>query len=193
MKIRFDTYPATEEIPVIQHLRNKKLSKYFNRETAAAIVCASKLLAGEELPTNTPFFYATGLIEYEDYGLQYIAEDSVDEHEQFSEQRFIEQGFSRISPLNQFKVLQNMPLCFVSIEHHLTGENTAVYSSAASLLNHVLYAPVEYPILIGAGKVYRSGQAQASFALVAKSEIVNSPWLAFPGEAIELFRNWAPD
>ena len=84
----------------------------------------------------TPFYYATGFIEYEDYGLKSTVEDSVDPAGKFSDRLFIEKGLSRISPLNQFKVLQNMPLCFVSIEHNLHGDNAVVYASAAGLLQH---------------------------------------------------------
>ena len=192
MHVIFDSYPPEEIIPASKFLNNKKLNKYFNRETAAAIVCASQLLKGLTVNPETPFYYATGLIKYEAYGLNYIAEDSRDDNGQFSAQLFIEKGLSRISPLTQFKVLQNMPLSFVSIEHHLTGDNAVIYSSAASLLLHALYAPRE-PILIGAGKVYESGQTDAGFALINKADIEASPFLSFTGEATELFQTWAQE
>jgi hypothetical protein len=191
MQVIFDSYNPEEIIPASKFLKNKKLNKYFNRETAAAIVCASKLLKGLTVNPETPFYYATGLIEYEDYGLNYIAENSVDDNGKFSEKWFIEKGLSRISPLNQFKVLQNMPLSFISIEHHLTGDNAVIYSSAASLLLHALYA-LQEPILIGAGKVYKSGKTEAGFALINKADIEASPFLSFTGEATELFQTWAP-
>lgn len=192
MKAVFDSYSSSDVIPVTQYLSNKKLGKYFNRETAAAMVCASKLLQGLSLPTETPFYYATGSIEYEDYGLGYIAQDSSDDQGQFSEQLFIEKGLSRVPPINQFKVLQNMPLCFVAIEHHLTGDNAVIYSAAASLLLCVLAAPPSRNILIGAGKVYKNGETQAGFALVDKQDLEHSPFLSFTGEAIEMFKTWAP-
>jgi hypothetical protein len=191
MKIIFDAYSSEEPIPVTHYLKNKKLGKYFNRETAAAIVCASKLLRGVTLPSATPFFYATGTIEYEDYGLNYIAQDSGDEQGKFSPSGFIEKGLSRVPPINQFKVLQNMPLCFIAIEHHLTGENAVVYSAAASLLLCVLYAERNQNILLGAGKVYQNGETQVGFALVDKLEIVHSPFLSWTGEAIEMLQTWA--
>lgn len=191
MKVIFESYTPEGTIPVGTYLKNKKLRKYFSRETAAAIVCAAKLLDGVELPPETPFYYATGLIEYEDYGLQYIVEDSTDAAGRFSEKLFLERGLSRISPLNQFKVLQNMPLCFVSIEHDLHGDNAVIYSSAAGLLQHALYAPGDGLILLGAGKVYKTGRAEAGFGLLKKEDIRDSPYLSFPGEATELFREWA--
>lgn len=190
MKVVFDSYPPDKTIAVTNYLKNKKLQKYFNRETAAAIVSAGRLLQGLTLPTDMPFYYATGFIEFEDYGLQFIAEDSADENGHFSEELFVTKGLTRVPPINQFKVLQNMPLCFVSIEHQLTGDNAVVYGSGASLLQHVLCSPVENPILIGAGKVYRDGRAEAGFALVSKTEIKKSPFLSMTDEAIELFREW---
>lgn len=193
MKVIFDTYQPTETIAVTPYLKNKKLQKYFNRETAAAIVCAGKLLNRLTLPTEMPFYYATGFIEFEDYGLHYIAEGSVDKTGQFSEELFITQGLIRVPPINQFKVLQNMPLCFVSIEHQLRGDNAVVYGSTASLLQHVLYSPVENPILIGAGKVYRSGLVEVGFALLNKAEIKKSPFLSMTAEAVELFRKWSKE
>ncbi|OQW95718.1 MAG: hypothetical protein BWK79_01440 [Beggiatoa sp. IS2] len=190
MNLVFDTYPPGEPIVVAKYLKNKKLQKYFNRETAAAVVGAGKLLNGLILDPNMPFYYATGFIEFEDYGLHCIAEDSADEKGHFSEELFIAKGLARVPPISQFKVLQNMPLCFVSIEHHLTGDNAVVYGSTASLLQHVLCSPIESPILMGAGKVYRNGLAEVGFALVSKAEIKVSPFLSVTREAVELFREW---
>lgn len=190
MRVVFDSYTAEETIPVRVYLKNRKLGKYFSRETAAALVCAGKLSEQGEIPEETPFYYATGLIEYEEYGLNYIVEDSIDQYGEFSEQRFFKEGLSRIPPLTQFKVLQNMPLCFVSIEHQLRGDNAVVYSSASGLLHHALYAPEDGPLLIGAGKVYQTGATECGFALVAKKEIEDSSFLSFSGEAIEIFRAW---
>jgi hypothetical protein len=191
MKVVFDSYNPDETIPVGNYLKNKKLRKYFNRETAAAIVCAGKLLHGIDLSLDIPFYYATGLIEYEEYGLNYIVEDSIDQEGRFSESLFFERGLSRISPLTQFKVLQNMPLCFVSIEHQLHGDNAVVYSSAAGLLTHALYAPGDGTVLIGAGKVYKTGKTESGLALIEKDEIEGSPFLSYSGEAIEIFRTWS--
>jgi hypothetical protein len=193
MRVIFDSYEPDEMIPVAKCLKNKKLRKYFNRETAAAVVCAGKLLEGIEIHPDTPFYYATGLIEYEEYGLKYIVEDSVDGDGKFSEQLFFQQGLSRISPLTQFKVLQNMPLCFVSIEHNLHGDNAVVYSSAAGLLQHALYSSGDGPILLGAGKVHKTGSTESGFVLLKKQEIEDSPCLSFTGEATEMFRAWSQE
>jgi len=193
MKVVFDAYLAGEEIPAALCLRNKKLVKFFNRESGAAVVAAGRLLGKNPLLQDTPFYYATGFIEYEDYGLAAIVEDSLDENGRFSERLFIEKGLSRISPLNQFKVLQNMPLCFISIVYCLKGDNAVIYGSGRSLLQHALYSPHQGQILLGAGKVYEDGRAEAGFALVSKSEIARSPFLSCPGEAVDIFRSWAEE
>ena len=46
MKIRWQRFGPDEVIPVSEYLKNRKLRKYFNRETAATIVTLSKLLDG---------------------------------------------------------------------------------------------------------------------------------------------------
>jgi hypothetical protein len=191
VKIAFVTYQPGEHIPVASCLQNKKLAKFFNRETSAAIVCMDNLLGKSPLAPETPFYYATGWIEYEDYGLREIAEDSAAEDGKFSDEIFIKKGLSRISPLNQFKVLQNMPLSFVSIVYGLKGDNAVIYGSGGSLLKHAVYSPFEGEMLIGAGKAYRSGLVEAGFALVAKTRIQDSTFLFHEGEAVDIFRTWA--
>ena len=81
-----------------------------------------------------------------------------------------------------------MPLCFVSIEYHLTGDNAVIYSSAQALLLQVRYSRTNGDILIGAGKVYADGKTESGFALVTKSDLAR---LSYPGnvEAIEIFRD----
>ena len=189
MKVVFDSYRIDEEIPVREYLKNKKLHKYFSRETASALVSAGKLLAGMEIDPDTPIYYATGIVEYEDYGLDRIVEVCSDKDKRFSQRLFVEKGLSSISPLTQFKLLYNMTLCFISIEHNLIGDNAAIYSSAAGLLTQALYATDDSQILLGAGKVYKDGRVETGFSLVTKEEILHSPYLHSTVEAIEIFRD----
>lgn len=190
MKTIFNTYSATEPIPCKAFIKNRKLVKYFNRETAAAVVAAGKLLEPMTLPANTPFYYETGVMEFESLGLNDIARESLDPDGRFSQQRFVEKGAKAVPPLTQFKALYNMPLSFVAIEHRLTGDNAVVYASAHGLLELALNAPTDQEILLGSGKVSRDGCVNCGFALVSKAEIEASPLLEFDGEAIELFRLW---
>lgn len=177
-----------QEIPVRSVLRNKKLAKYFNRESALGIVCLAALLGDEPLSPSTPIFYDTGTIEYEDFGLEKIVETCVVDG-RYSQKAFVERGMSAISPMTQFKILLNMPICFFSIEHQLTGDNAVTYATAEGLLAHARLAASAEDILIGAGKVNADGSIESGFALGTKSELA-----AFAGrfahrEGIEIFRS----
>ncbi|MDR1702733.1 MAG: hypothetical protein LBR56_08140 [Sporomusaceae bacterium] len=191
MRFVFDTYEPSQAIDVTQYLKNRKLSKYFNKETAAAIVGVGKLLDGAPVDLGTPFFYATGLLEYEDYGLNDIVANSVDAGNKYSQELFVAKGITNVSPLNQFKILQNMPLCFVSLAYGFQGDNAVIYASAGGLINCALYAATDGPVIIGAGKVTEDGRAASGFAVVQKSDLAASPYLNSPAEAIEIFQAWA--
>lgn len=193
MKVLFETYDRGDAIPVQEYLRNRKLAKYFNREAAAAVICASKLLRGAQIDAATPFYYDTGRMEFEDYGLDAIVDASLDERGRFSQRLFIEKGVKAVMPLTQFKALYNMPLCLVSIEHGLTGDNAALYASAKGLLAAALHAPRERCILLGAGKMRRDGGVETGFALVDQEEIRGSRFLTGDpdAEGIEIFRSWS--
>jgi hypothetical protein len=176
-----------EEIPFKALLNNKKLGKYFNRETALGVVCLAELLHDVALSPDTPAFYDTGLVEYEDFGLDSIVETCVIDGKH-SQQSFVEKGMSSISPLTQFKILLNMPLCFFSIEHRLTGDNAVTYSSAEGLLTHARLAEAEHGILIGAGKVNPDGSVESGFALATKDELSNLDGTFVEKEGIDIFR-----
>lgn len=190
MRVEFNSYSLAEEIPVPGYLKNRKLIKYFNRETAAGIVCVARLLKGETLAPDTPFYYAKGLVEYEEFGLEKLVDACRDGTGRFSQENFISKGMSSLSPLTQFKVLYNMPLSFISIEHHLTGDNAVIYSSASGLLLQALHAPREQPVLLGAGRVYKDGRVETGFALANKEEIQTAPLPQPVDEAIKIFRFW---
>lgn len=192
----FDSYGAGDEIPVRRHLKNRKLKKYFNRETAAAIVGVGKLTRDIDLHPKTPFYYAAGVMEYEDYGFMELVERSTGADGQFSQQRFVEDGMPGISPLSQFKVLQNMPLSFAAIEHGLTGDNAVIYTSASGLLLLALHSISHVshgPILLGAGKTDKDGKVDIGFAYVKKEEIENSSFLYGSADAVRMLREWASE
>jgi hypothetical protein len=190
MKVVFDIYGAGEDIPVLGHLKNRKLMKYLNRETMAAVVALGRLHDITALDPAIPCYYATGMLEYEDYGLDDIMAASRDQNDRFSPRLFIDKGIAAVSPLNQFKVLQNMPLSFASINFGLTGDNAVIYSAAGSLLHQALCAPGDGPVLIGAGKAFRDSSAACGFALVERKELEVSAWLDSDDEAVEMFRQW---
>jgi len=188
MKSCFVFFAGNEKIPVSHHLKNRKLQKYFNRETSVAIVCSSMLLKDNGIPANTPFYYAAGLLRFEEYGLPKLTNNSLTDEGKFSQQLFIDIGVAGISPLTSFKFLPNMTLAFISIEQQLTGDNAVVYVSADSLLNYTRLAPTDGPILIGAGKVDVEGNAASGFALVTKEELALLPPVEPDMEALTLLQ-----
>ena len=188
MKMIYKKFELNQEIPVRNVLKNKKLIKYFNRETANGIVCLSELLMNIDIDPETPFFYETGLVEYEDFGLNNITKTCI-ENGKFSQKAFVEKGMSSISPLTQFKILLNMPLCFFSIENNLIADNAVIYSSATGLLTHAYLAETDRDILLGSGKVNSDGSVESGFMLI-KSEELNLLKGNFEGkEGIEIFRS----
>jgi hypothetical protein len=193
MRLVFHTYASDEEIPVLSFLKNRKLAKYLNRETMAAVVSVGSLLELTSIEAETPFYYATGMLEYQDYGLNHIVDASLDSEGLFSDRLFVEQGIAAVSPLNQFKVLQNMPLSFASINYGLQGDNAVLYSAAGSLLRQALCAPGDGQVLIGAGKVYGDGVTECGCALLDVAEFTDSPWLLSEVEAVEMFRELAKE
>jgi len=190
MKLIFESYAADEPVPVAEFVRNRKLMKYFNRETAAAIVAARRLLDQVELVPDTPFYYETGVMEFENLGLEAIAAGSVDAAGLFDQQRFVELGTKAVPPLTQFKALYNMPLSFVAIENALVGDSAVIYASARGLLDQALVAPVDGPVLLGSGKVYADGRVEAAFALPGREDILRQSRRSWEGEAIAMFRQW---
>jgi hypothetical protein len=179
-------YAPGDKIPVERFLKERKLAKYFSRETAAAVVSLGELLQRTPADKAAPAYYGMGVVDHESFGLDAIAAASAGEGGGFSQKLFVEEGFMSVPPLNQFKVLYNMPLCFASIVFGLTGDNAVIYSSAAGLLRQALLAP-SFPVLLGAGKSYTDGSVRACFALAGREELEALLPLAGDKEAIEIF------
>lgn len=186
MKIIYEEYSAEEIIPVREYLTNKKLKKYFNRETEASIVALGRLTEGMDLNEATPFYYALGAIEF---NIKSVAEDCLDDSGNFSNFMFVNKSYENVSPLTQLKFLQNMPLSFVSLEYNLRGDNAVVYSSAISLLNCVLESVTNEEILVGASKAYFDGSVEVGFALLKKEDISNCNIKDEKLDAISLFKD----
>jgi hypothetical protein len=190
MNAAFSTFGYGETIPVFDYLKDRKLAKYFSRETAAAIVCLGRLLKEVEIPRGIPVYYATGITEYEDYGLPGVVRNSTDSSGKFSTELFIRKGFAEVQPITQFKLLCNMPLCFISLNYGLGGDNAVIYSASSALLCQAISSPIDSPILLGAGKSHADGSVESGFAVVSKDEVSSSRFLLSSAEAIEIFREW---
>lgn len=186
----FRHFPGDVEIPVRSHLRNRKLAKYFNRETAALVTCAAILLADRGIPASTPFAYAMGQVEHEDYGLRTLGDGSRGDDDRFCPDAFIATGIANVSPLTQFKVLYNMPLCFVSIEHGLTGENAILYGTATSdVRSQVECMEPAGTVLLGAGHIHHDGSVDVGLALL-EGDLSLVPWET-DTDVLTLLKTWA--
>ena len=193
MRTVFDSYAADEPIPVQRFIKNRKLVKYFNRETAAALVAAAKLLNEISFDPAMPFYYESGIMEFESLGLDAIADGSRDARGSFDQRCFVEVGTKAVPPLTQFKALYNMPLSFVAIEQGLVGDNAVIYGSARGLLMQAQCAPGNGDILLGCGKVYADARVDCGFALLQRIELpmlLKTNARLAQGEAIELLRAW---
>ena len=188
----YHRFSHDETIPVEQYLKNRKIKKYFNGETSAAVLCMGELMEKTPInPHSTPVYYATGILEYEDYGLAGIVSNSIDGTGHYSPHLFISRGLSNVSPLNQFKILHNMPLSFISIAFGFTSDNSSLYSSAIGLVVSAKTAATEERIIIGSGKGYRDGSIECGFALISKDEVDSLPVEDPQEEAVLMFRRLA--
>jgi hypothetical protein len=122
------------------------------------------------VPRHLPVYYGIGVVEKESFGLESVVAASTGPDRKFSQKLFVDDGFMSVPPLNQFKVLYNMPLCFASIVFGLKGDNAVIYASGRALLEAALLAP-GFPVLLGAGKSYADGGVGAAFALAERAEI----------------------
>ena len=208
MIISFAEYPTPSEIPVTDWLKNKKLRKYFTPQTSAMIVCVGQVLADMVYDKSTPFFYSAGKTETDNFSSVFfdilselpneskIKEFSSDMkfstvNDKFSQQLFVEELLTNVSPIDLFKALPNMPVSFISIEFGLRGENAVLYSSASSLLMHSLYTTYNGPVIIGSAKLYADGRVKSGAAMVDKEDIRASEFLDSDVEAVTMFEAWA--
>lgn len=183
-----EKFAPGQEIPVGPCLRNRKLIKYFNRETSAFLLAMHRMSQQfpNGLPANLPFYYSTGKVESEDYGLETVYKASIDEQHRFQVKGFVEDGMAKISPLTQFKVLYNMPLCFASIEHKMTGDNAVLYGDVRGLFTQCLCSN-SAQVILGAGKSFADGSVQAGCAVATLEELMSSSWRNSTKEAIHFF------
>ncbi len=189
MKVVYDYYGPGQEIPVKKYLKNRKFVKYLNRESMAAIVATGRILYKISVEPETPFYYSTGLLEYEDYGLSDIVSYSTGEDGRLSQKAFVEFARLRFSPLSQFKVLQNMPLSFVSINYGLTGDSAVVQCDARGLLLLASHSSTDVAVFLGAGRVFSDGGVAVGVAHLEKGEL--GDYAVVPGlDPVEMLRHW---
>ncbi len=180
-------YLPDEDIPIYDYVKNRKLVKYYTRETMAAVIAVSQLFEGHPIPSDMPFFYSTGETETLDFYRKICSEYS-QISEEFSSLGFIENIVPMISPIQQFKMMRNTTSCFLSIEYGLKGDNALLLASASGLLYSAMFAETKGSVLIGSGKLYADGTVECGFAEVLPYEIENHPMLNSTDDAIALFK-----
>lgn len=185
---RLDRWGGGETIPLKECLRQKKWAKYFDRRSGAALVSIHRLLAGRDLPENASIHWALGDLEFQDYGLESIRQASRGGDGAWDSILFAREGMTAVSPLTQFKVLYNMPLCLSAMELGLTGDNTVVHGLDEGLLLNAAAAPPGIPVLLGAIRCLPDGGLESAVALALPEEIP----LQRTSDILEFLSGWAP-
>ena len=170
-----------------EYARNRKLVKYYTRETMAAVVAVARLFEGTAPDADMPFFYSSGETEIVDF-YRDIGEKFVNEENDFSSLWFVEEVSRSISPLERFKTMRNTTTCLVAIENGLKGDNGVFLTSASGLLYSALLTETEGTVLIGAGKLHADGTVECGFAEGLPAEFMGHPLLDTMSDAIEIFK-----
>ena len=187
MRVIYKKYLPKEEIPVYDYARNRKLVKYYTRETMAAVVSVACLFEGRAPDPCMPFFYSSGETEMIDL-YRGIGDRITSVEKDFRSTWFVENVAVLISPLERFKTMRNTTACLVAIENGLKGDNGVLLASASGLLYSAMFTETEGTVLIGAGKVYADGTVECGFAEGLPAEFATHPLLDSPGDAIEIFQ-----
>lgn len=106
----------------------RKMIKLMNREAQMAVSAAGLAihdagLEGYYSPYRTGLYLGTGLTSGELADLIRLVENSIDENNRFSYQRLGTEALPNCNPLLSFKILTNMPLCYISILFQVKGPN----------------------------------------------------------------------
>ena len=184
MKTVYLHYSPEEEIPAGPCIRRRKLVKYYPREPLAAVLAASTLLDGEDIPAQTPFYYASADVENFGCFREAFEKISAAGMDTFDAERYL----TFMPPTSQFKGMRNMVPFFVSLENALTGDNNVIVDSASALLYAALTAPTEGRVLIGAGFLHADDSVEIGFALAHPTEFAGHPLLGTDATAIDIFK-----
>lgn len=113
-----------------RHLREAKMLRLMNRDAQLAVAAArmalqdSRLQVGAEYrPDEIALYGATGLAGLPLKEVMPLMAASAGVAGEFDLGRFARAGLRAVSPLLSFKILSNMPVCFVSICENIQGPN----------------------------------------------------------------------
>jgi len=117
-----------------QYIEDAKALRLMNRDAQLAVAAArlaiadAKLQAGRDYPAESISLYgSTGLTGMPAEEAANIVKHSADSNGNMDLGRFGRITLKRVRPVLSFKILANMPICFVSIFANIRGQN-AVYT-----------------------------------------------------------------
>ena len=117
-----------------QYIEDAKAIRLMNRDAQLAVAAArlaiadAKLQAGRDYPAESISLYgSTGLTGMPAEEAANIVKHSADSNGNMDLGRFGRITLKRVRPVLSFKILANMPICFVSIFANIRGQN-AVYT-----------------------------------------------------------------
>lgn len=191
METVYSRFSPDDKISIARFAKDRKIAKYANRESLAAVVVAGTLCEKHPFYPALPVYFATSLPEMEDLGFCEMAFASRDENGKFSNERYINKGILEAVPLYQLKIIHNTTLSLVSMNFGLTGEHAVIHTEAGMLLAHAVAHPVAETLLLGAGKIHGDNSVECGFALASRDELRTSVWLGSTAVAVEMFRSWS--
>ncbi|MCK5057573.1 MAG: beta-ketoacyl-[acyl-carrier-protein] synthase family protein [Candidatus Aminicenantes bacterium] len=106
----------------------KKMIKLMNREAQMAVSAAGLAIADAGMdgcysPHRTGLYLGTGLTSGQLPDLIKLVGNSIDENDRFSYRHMGTEALPNCNPLLSFKILTNMPLCYISILFQVKGPN----------------------------------------------------------------------
>jgi len=133
---RFDcpVYAPVTEFDPEAHFPDDKTLRFMNLDAQMAVVAAKRALTDARLRVDKTYpahlialYGSTGVTTMTIRDIERIIRFGADDKGRLDLQRFGKLGLHRIRPVLSFKILANMPICFVSIAHQIKGPN-AVYT-----------------------------------------------------------------
>lgn len=129
--------PVCSEIRGFQaqaYVSEPKMARLMNRDAQLAVVAARLALGDAGIEVGSTYladeiglFGATGLAGLPVRDVAPLIRVSSDSAGRFDLARFGTSGLKAVSPILSFKILSNMPFCFVSINENIQGPN-AIYT-----------------------------------------------------------------
>ena len=127
-------YAPAADFDAARYFPNNKTLRLMNRDAQMAVVAArlaaqdAGLIADETYPgERIALFGATGLSSLPAEEISSLVRNSAAPDGSLDLGRFGQVALKRVRPVLSFKILANMPICFVSIFENIRGEN-AVYA-----------------------------------------------------------------